>query len=144
LKTIIKSSAIIAILFVFSSCTKQLCNKTQLVDTFKKKNTALIAQDTVFLGGLASVQLSFTHSNGWIEDYKSFISSGKSKDLFYNNITIDSTYTIISNQTGIIRGSGIFDILYKKNALKVNLCFTETYTCIDNEWKLLARHSSKL
>ena len=144
MKTIIKASAIITILFVFSSCTKQLCNKTQLIDTFKKKNTALIAQDTAFLSGLASLQLSFTHSNGWIEDYKSFTSSGKSKDLFYNNIAIDSSHIIISNQTGIIRGSGVFDILYKKNALKINLSFTETYTCEDNEWKLLARHSSKI
>lgn len=144
MKTIIKASAIVTILFVFTSCTKQLCNKTQLVDTFKKKNTALIAQDTVYLSGLASLQLSFTHSNGWIEDYKSFVSSGKSKDLFYNNISIDSLNSIISNKTGIIRGRGIFDIQYKKNALKLNLSFTETYTCEDNEWKLLARHSSKL
>lgn len=144
MKTIIKASAIITILFVFTSCTKQLCNKTELVDTFKKKNTALITQDTAFLSGLASLQLSFTHSNGWIEDYKSFVSSGKSKDLFYNNIAIDSLSSIISNQTGIIRGSGVFDILYKKNALKIHLSFTETYICEDKEWKLLARHSSKL
>lgn len=126
------------------SCTKQLCNKENLIDTFQKKNKSLITQDTFALSVLASKQLSFIHSNGWIEDYNSFTSSGASKSLIYNHINIDSIHAIIENKTGLITGVGTFDVIYKNNPIKLKLGFTETYVCIDNEWKLLARHSSKL
>lgn len=127
-----------------TSCNRNICDKSDLASTFNNKNKALIAQDSVTLKTMALKNLSFTHSNGWIEDYKSFISSGESKNLFYNAITIDSVKTIITDKTGIIRGIGDFDVLYKNNPIKLKLSFTETYVCINKEWKLLARHSSKL
>lgn len=121
-----------------------MCTEAILVKTFEKKNKALIAQDTFALSLLASTKLAFTHSNGWIEDYKSFTSGGAIKGLFYNDIRIDSLKSIKTGQTGLLLGTGTFDIWYKNNALILKLSFTETYTCDDNEWKILARHSSKL
>lgn len=137
---------ILALAFVCSmtSCHRKSCGQQALMDTFAKKNKALMDDDVTTLASIATKDISFTHSNGWVEDYRSFISGSQNKQLFYNAITLDSTYAFIHGQTGIIRGSGIFDIVYKNNALQVKLAFTETYFCEDHDWKLLSRHSSKL
>jgi hypothetical protein len=130
--------------YLTTSCNRNICSEAALLHAFEKKTNALVAQDSITLKNIAVKNLSFTHSNGWVEDYKSFTSSGESKSLFYNAINIDSVKTIISDKTGLVRGVGNFDIIYKNNTLKLKLSFTETYVCINNEWKLFARHSSKL
>lgn len=127
----------------FFSCAPKICSEATLIDTFNKKNAALVDDNTLILKDLALPQLSFVHSNGWKEDIHSFLLKSDVKQLKYKDIRIDSVQATIVDKTGLLSGLGTFDINYKKNDLKISLYFTETYVCKNNGWKLLARHSCK-
>ncbi len=125
------------------SCNKRICSEETLISTFNKKNLALIDENTEELKKIALNELNFLHSNGWHEDKNSFLLKSGAKQLKYKSISVDSFRAIIVNRTGILTGLGNFDITYKGSNFNVNLYFTETYVCMSNSWKLLARHSSK-
>jgi Domain of unknown function (DUF4440) len=129
--------------FIIYSCAPKMCSEAALLDTFNKKNAALVDDSTLTLKELALPQLSFVHSNGWKEDIHSFLSKSDVKQLKYNAIKIDSIQATVVDKTGLLSGLGTFDINYKNNDLKISLYFTETYVCKNGDWKLLARHSCK-
>lgn len=129
-------------LFVFS-CAPKICTEATLIETFNKKNTAMVDENISALKDLALPQLSFVHSNGWKEDIHSFLSKSNVKQLKYKAIKIDSLKATIVDKTGLLSGLGTFDINYKNNELKIDLYFTETYVCKNDGWKLLARHSCR-
>ncbi len=136
------------LLFLFSivtiiSCTGKLCDKANLQQKFLSKNQALVDENTSALDRIAMPNLNYVHSNGWCENKASFLQSSQQKSLQYKSIVADSVNYIVEGNTGLVSGLGIFNILYKKSELNLNLFFSETYVCKNGEWKLLGRHACK-
>lgn len=63
-----------------------------------------------------------------------------SPDFIHNNVTIEKSTALISDNTAIVTGEGVFDLTISGNKTRLHLSYTEVFTRIDpsKPWLLLA------
>ena len=139
-----KQNVIIFLLMMFSlgtmSQTKEEKSVAQAVEKLKK---AMLDGDKKALESLASDQLSYGHSAGYVEDKKEFIDklvTGKS-DFVTMNLT-DQTIRI-SDNNAIVRHK--LDAITKDNGKdgEAHLLVLTVWQKKGGQWKLLARQAVK-
>jgi ketosteroid isomerase-like protein len=105
---------------------------------------ALMAADAKALDALSAPELSYSHSDGHIEDKATFIAnatSGKSKvlSLAYNDTTVR-----VVGDAAIVRFKYVGESQSGDKKSQTNLGVLMVWQKQDGEWKLLARCSTKL
>lgn len=148
--------ATIAILFFLGSCTQPAQQQEEQpvqeetvaynADDVKKAvndyNAAMMAKDTVALNNLLHDQLSYGHSNGWIET-----KTLQKEDLYngtitYNKIDQSEPEVIMDNGVATVRGNVIFDVDYKGTEhMMFDLHVMQTWVYEDGRWQMLNRQS---
>ncbi len=105
---------------------------------------ALVKRDTVMLNKLLHQNLSYGHSNGWVEKKDELLRHLFNGKLNYNSI---ESKEISSEQTGDITMLRIeSNIKYvldgKEGALKLHVL--QVWIRVAHEWKLLGRQGTKI
>jgi ketosteroid isomerase-like protein len=105
---------------------------------------ALMAADAKALDKLCAPELSYSHSDGHIEDKATFIANatnGKSKwlSLAYNDTTVR-----VVGDAAIVRFKFVGESESGEKKSSANLGILMVWQKQDGEWKLLARCSTKL
>ena len=104
----------------------------------------MISGNKTDLENIASNQLSYGHSNGYVEDKKEFVeklASGKSDFLSITNK--EQTVSIVKN-TAIVRHILLAETNDNNEPGKVNLKVLLVFVKANGNWKLLARQAVKL
>ena len=138
-----------AVLFVLFLFTTQ--NSFAQIDTVGLKNAmqqldkALLQKDETVLKSVLHKDLSYGHSNGWIQSKKDILNDFTSGKLEYNKIENNSSAIIIitrdyatvktnTNAEGSINGT----------AFKLTLHIMQFWIKTKMGWQLIARQSAKL
>ncbi|MCB0699883.1 MAG: nuclear transport factor 2 family protein [Chitinophagales bacterium] len=105
-------------------------------------NDAMMAADTVALNSLLHDNLSYGHSNGWVEtkaDQKVNLYNGTIK---YHKIDQPELDVIMNDHVATVRGNGIFDVDYKGNEhMMFDLNVMQTWVYENDRWQMLNRQS---
>jgi hypothetical protein len=115
-----------------------------LKETMLKLDKALMVKDEAVLKDVLHKNISFGHSNGWIQSKTDILGDFKSGKLTYNKIEntktsivsiIDkwATATTATNAEGVVNG----------NAFKLTLHVMQVWMKTKKGWQLFARQSAK-
>lgn len=109
-----------------------------------KLNKALIDKDVKTLNNLLHKNLSYGHSNLWIEDKETLIQNIASNYLIYKSIIIDSMDCRRMGKQTVIRYGAQFNVILKEKEISLKLHVMQVWIKKCGKWKLLARQGVKL
>jgi hypothetical protein len=132
----------ILLFFIYSSAVAQ--TDIALGNAITQLNLALIDKDTVQLHNLLSEQLSYGHSNGWIETKQEVISDLYSGKLVYNKIDQRLAGITKEKNTACVRANAELDITYNGKPMHIKLHVLQVWIKKNKDWKLLSRQSTKI
>ena len=112
--------------------------------TMMQLNTALVQKDSSTLNKLLADQLSYAHSNGWIETKHQILEDLYNGVLSYNNITIITDSIAVDGDKGIVKLTGDFYVQMKGEDMKFRLNVAQMWVWENKQWKLLKRKSVKV
>jgi len=141
-----KITWIICFILLYSvSGTAQSKDEKDIAAAVEQLRLAMIDADKNALEKLASPQLSYGHSSGYIDTRDSFIADLLSRKSDFTDITLtDQTVTIVDN-TALVRhklAGKTNDIGKGEGAVKLSILLV--WVKQENMWKLLARQAVKI
>lgn len=105
-------------------------------------NKGLVSKDTAILNGLLHDELSYGHSNGWVETKQELKNDLYNGVLTYNNIEQQELAIIYQGDVVTVRGNGVFDVNYKGTEhLLFDLSVMQTWIWEKGRWQMLNRQS---
>ena len=115
-----------------------------LKDAVAKLDKALIAKDTVVLKQLLHKDLTYGHSNGWVETKADVIKDLVSGKLSYNKIESKDAKWTVTNDVSTMRSTT--DVSYQLDGKpgELRLHVLQVWLKTNKGWQLLSRQSTKL
>lgn len=104
----------------------------------------LVSGDTSVLHHLLDDQLTYGHSNGWIESKRELITNNFARKIIYQSISEDNISLQIKGSTAIARFHAIIKGLAGDKSFHLKLHVCQTWIETTNSWKLMARQAVKL
>jgi len=134
----------IALFFTSLIATAQI-DSAGLKTTMQQLDKSLLGKDEAVLKQVLHKNVSYGHSNGWIQSKDDILNDFKSGKLVYNKIENNSvrivnisdkwaTVTTNTNAEGVVNG----------NAFKLVLQVMQVWMKTKKGWQLYARQSAKL
>ena len=132
------------VLFLFNNSFAQI-DSVGLKNAMQQLDKALLQKDETVLKSVLHKDLSYGHSNGWIQSKSDILNDFKSGKLAYNKIENNSSVIIIitrdyatvksnTNAEGVVNGT----------AFNLKLHIMQFWIKTKNGWQLIARQSAKL
>ena len=122
--------------------------------TYSQKDSVLIKQSILLhqklisndeaLPGYLDENLTYGHSNGWIETKTDVIADLKSGKIKYNEIKEDSMTEVVEDSLGYVRFVGNFNATLDGKQALVHLKVLEIWRKKNNSWQLFARQAVKI
>ena len=115
-----------------------------LKDAVAKLDKALIAKDTVVLKQLLHKDLTYGHSNGWVETKADVINDLVLGKLAYNKIESKNIKWTVTNDVSTMRST--MDVSYQLDSKpgELKLHVLQVWLKTNKGWQLLSRQSTKL
>lgn len=110
----------------------------------KQKFAWLMTNNVDSINYLLGDKVSYVHSNGWIQNREEVLNDMKSGKLQYKSIVVEESSVNLVDQTAIVTGKGTFVGKVNTTDFSLKLLYTEVYVKVNNQWKLISRHSCKL
>jgi hypothetical protein len=127
------------LIVVAQNDTASLKNAMSLLDK------ALLDKEEKALVQLLHADISYGHSNGWVQNKNDIINDLKSGKLIYNKIENSRVMIVaIDNNLATVRTNTNAEGSISGTAFKLNLHVLQVWIKTKNGWQLLARQSTKL
>ena len=107
-------------------------------------NNALIEKDTLMLNNLIDDNITYGHSNGWIQTKKEMITEFYSGKIEYKYINPVSQSTNLSGEIAIVRSITKVEGIVNTVAFNMSLQILQLWKFVDKKWVLIARQSVKV
>lgn len=95
------------------------------------------------LSSMLHEQLTYVHSNGWMESRKEVLDNLATAHLVYENVDHKIIQCTSVGDMGIIHGEGIFSVRLEGTPIVIKLLYSEVYVRDGDKWLLIARHANK-
>ena len=116
-----------------------------LKDAMQKLDKALLQKDEVVLKSVLHNDLSYGHSNGWIQSKDDILNDFKSGKLTYNNIENNSSAIVkINKKYATVKTNTNAEGSVNGTAFKLTLHVMQFWIKTKKGWQLIARQSAKL
>jgi hypothetical protein len=115
-----------------------------LKDAVSKLDKALMEKDTATLKQLLHKNLTYGHSNGWVETKDDVIKDLGSGKLVYHTIKSDSITWKTDANWASMRSKTRVEVSLNGNRMELNLHILEVWLKTNRGWQLIARQSTKL
>jgi hypothetical protein len=129
----------IIVLFLFPAALVAQEREAKLVSTMKAFHQSMV-NDHAAAVNYVDDDLSYGHSNGWIESRQDF-----EKDLgtvlTYHSIREDSIRTVIKRNTAYVRFAGDYELTMNGTRYQFHLRVLEIWVLDKKNWKLFARQA---
>ena len=127
-------------LFVFAQI-----DSVGLKETMQKLDAALLQKNEMILKTVLHKDLSYGHSNGWIESKNDVLNDLKSGKLVYNKIENSSSAIVnINKKWATVKTNTNAEGSVNGTAFKLTLHVMLFWMKTKKGWQLIARQSSKL
>lgn len=116
-----------------------------LKDAMQKLDKALLQKDEVVLKSVLHNDLSYGHSNGWIQSKDDILNDFKSGKLTYNNLENNSSAIVrINKKYATVKTNTNAEGSVNGTAFKLTLHVMQFWIKTKKGWQLIARQSAKL
>ena len=117
---------------------------TFLKEAVAKLDKALIAKDTLLLKQLLHKDVTYGHSNGWVESKADVIKDLITGKLAYNKIDSKNVKWIVTNNIATIRNSSDITYVLEGKTGELHLHVVQVWLKTNKGWQLLTRQSTKI
>jgi hypothetical protein len=132
------------VLFLFNSSFAQI-DSVGLKNAMQQLDKALLQKDEVVLKSILHKEVSYGHSNGWIQSKDDILNDFKSGKLTYNNIQNNSSAIVkISEKYATVKTNTNADGVVNGTEFKLMLHIMQFWVKTKKGWQLIARQSAKL
>jgi hypothetical protein len=136
---------IYTLIFFFSSLVVLAQSEAAKVNALhKQKFEWLVINNIDSMTYLLGDQVSYVHSNGWLQNREEVLNDMKSGKLQYKSIVVEESNVNLVEQTAIVTGKGTFTGRVNTTEFSMRLLYTEVYVKVNSHWKLISRHACKL
>jgi hypothetical protein len=140
-----KKIILLVIVFISMNSFGQSKEAEAVNQLHKKKFTWLINKNYDSLNWLMDEQLTYIHSNGWIQTKKDVIDDLKSGKSDYGSVVVEESTVSMFDKCAVVKGKGIYKgLMPDKSEFNVHLLYTEVYVKIKKQWKLVLRQATKI
>jgi len=140
-----KFAAVLFVLFLFTTQ-----NSSAQIDSVKLKNAmqqldkALLEKDETVLRSVLHSDVSFGHSNGWVQSKNDILNDFTSGKLTYNKVENNSSaIVVISKKYATVKTNTNAEGVVNGTAFKLTLHIMQFWIKTKNGWQLIARQSAK-
>ena len=132
------------VLFLFNSSFAQI-DSVGLKNAMQQLDKALLQKDGVVLKSILHKEVSYGHSNGWIQSKDDILNDFKSGKLTYNNIQNNSSAIVkISEKYATVKTNTNAEGVVNGTEFKLTLHIMQFWVKTKKGWQLIARQSAKL
>ena len=132
------------VLFLFNSSFAQI-DSIDLKNAMQQLDKALLQKDEVVLKSILHKEVSYGHSNGWIQSKDDILNDFKSGKLTYNNIQNNSSAIVkISEKYATVKTNTNAEGVVNGTEFKLTLHIMQFWVKTKKGWQLIARQSAKL
>jgi hypothetical protein len=133
----------IGLLFITIVTVAQV-DSVGLKDAMQKLDKALLQKDENVLRSVLHKDLSYGHSNGWIQNKSDVVNDLKSGKLVYNKIENSSSAIVnINNKWATAKTNTIAEGAVNGTAFKLILHVMQFWIKTKKGWQLIVRQSAK-
>ena len=133
-----------SVLFLINSIYAQV-DSVGLKNTMQQLDKALLQKDETVLKSVLHKDLSFGHSNGWIQTKADILNDFASGKLTYNKIENNSSAIVtISKKYATVKTNTNAEGSVNGTAFKLTLHVMQFWIKTKIGWQLIARQSAKL
>jgi hypothetical protein len=115
-----------------------------LKEAVSKLDKALIEKDTATLKQILHKDVTYGHSNGWVETKEDVIKDVASGKLVYYKIKSDSITWKTDANWASMRSRTMAEVSVSGNRMELKLHVLEVWLKTNKGWQLIARQSTKL
>src|SRR4249920_2078067 len=134
----------VLVLFLFNSSFAQI-DSIGLKNRMQQLDKALLQKDEIVLKSVLHDDLSFGHSNGWIQSKSDILNDFTSGKLTYNKIENNSSAIVkISKNYATVKTNTNAEGVVNGTAFKLALHVMQFWIKTKKGWQLIARQSAKL
>jgi len=120
-------------------------DSVSLKEAMSGLDRALVSKDEKALIQLLHADISYGHSNGWVQNKNDIINDLKSGKLVYNKIENNSVVLVaINNDCATVRTNTNAEGSISGTTFQLKLHVLQVWIKAKNGWQLLARQSTKL
>ena len=132
------------VLFLFNSSFSQI-DSVGLKNAMQQLDKALLQKDETVLKSVLHKDLSFGHSNGWIQTKADILNDFASGKLTYNKIENNSSAIVtISKKYATVKTNTNAEGVVNGTAFKLTLHIMQFWIKTKKGWQLITRQSTKL
>ena len=132
------------VLFLFNSSFAQI-DSVGLKNAMQQLDKALLQKDETILNSVLHKDLSYGHSNGWIQSKSDILNDFTSGKLTYSKIENNSSAIIIINKEyATVKTNTNAEGVVNGTAFKLTLHIMQFWIKTKKGWQLIARQSTKL
>ncbi|HMK19465.1 MAG TPA: nuclear transport factor 2 family protein [Chitinophagaceae bacterium] len=141
-----KFAAVLFVLFLLTTKSSfSQIDSVGLRNAMQQLDKALLQKDEVVLKIVLHKEVSYGHSNGWIQSKDDILNDFKSGKLTYNNIENNSSAIVkISEKYATVKTNTNAEGLVNGTAFKLTLHIMQFWIKTKKGWQLIARQSAKL
>ena len=136
-----KKLFIISLLFV--SCVS-FGQTSFLKEAVTKLDKALVDKDTIVLKQILHKELSYGHSNAWVETRKDLMANLFNGKITYNKIETSDLKWVTGKDHANVRSTAEIEYTLDGKEGKLKLHVLQVWVKTNKGWQLLARQSTKL
>ncbi len=119
-------------------------DSVSLKETMQKLDNALLQKDEVVLKTVLNKELSYGHSNGWIQSKSDVLSDFKTGKLVYNKIENNSSAILsINKKWATVKTNVNAEGTVNSTIFKLTLHVMQVWVKTKKGWQLVARQSAK-
>jgi hypothetical protein len=132
------------VLFLFNSSFAQI-DSIGLKNAMQELDKALLQKDETVLKLVLHDDLSFGHSNGWIQSKSEILNDFASGKVTYNKIENNSSAIVkINKKYATVKTNTNAEGVVNGTAFKLTLHIMQFWVKTTKGWQLIARQSAKL
>jgi len=132
------------VLFLFNSSFAQI-DSIGLKNAMQQLDKALLQKDEIVLKSVLHKEVSYGHSNGWIQSKDDILNDFRSGKLTYNTIENNSSAIVkISEKYATVKTNTNAEGIVNGTAFKLTLHIMQFWIKTKKGWQLIARQSAKL
>jgi len=135
---------IVVTIFFLIVYSLSLAQTSFLKEAMAKLDKALIAKDTITLKQLLHKDLSYGHSNAWVETKEDVIKNLISGKLAYSKIESKDFLWTASKDWATVRTTSAINYLLDGEEGTLQLHVMQCWLKTNKGWQLIARQSTKL
>ncbi len=125
-------------------CAVAQVDSTGLKEAMQQLDKALMQKDEKILQTVLHKDLSFGHSNGWVQNKKDVLNDFNSGKLIYSNIENSSSVILnINNKWATVKTNTKAEGTVNGNAFSLALHVMQFWIKTKKGWQLMVRQSAK-